>query len=131
MATPNNAFFEKYAKVLTNSCNLADNGQCQIWGGGKEFRRDYCIGFTNVTFPDGRCQKINVARLAKIINLKNLEISPYLDASHICHNSLCTNPDHINLEKRAVNNERKICVSTNHCIHHGNHPDCLLNLKML
>ena len=73
--------------------------------------------------------KINVARLSKILNKACVDIGTG-DASHLCHNSLCVNSSHINIEPRTINNQRKICVSINKCIGHTDNPECLLHLKL-
>ena len=48
-----------------------------------------------------------------------------LHVSHICHNSLCVNIDHLILEPQKTNNEREACNAQKHCL--GTHlPICLL-----
>ena len=32
-----------------------------------------------------------------------------LEVSHLCHQTLCVKPDHVVLESKALNNERKHC----------------------
>ena len=51
---------------------------------------------------------------------------PGLDCSHLCHNTLCCNPDHLVLELRSINNNRNHCKNGMHCFGHGSHTKCLI-----
>ena len=80
------------------------------WGGVQKSGR-YNVAQINIKLPGAtKRTKTNVARLSKMICVKNFEIRG-VDASHLCHNSLCVNPDHINFETHEVNNMRHTCVS--------------------
>ena len=48
-----------------------------------------------------------------------------LDVSHICHNKLCVNIDHLILEAHFINCIRRQCVCDNRCSA-SHHPLCLL-----
>lgn len=130
MASANDPFIEKYSDMLSKSSKLGENGECQLWVGGTERRRNYVMGVINVSFLNGKRRKMNVARLSKMLALKNIEIDSNLDASHLCHNALCIRPEHINFERHSINNERRICVDNKICIHHGCQPDCMLQFKI-
>ena len=52
-----------------------------------------------------------------------------LDASHLCHNSLCVKESHISMEPHSVNNNRQYYIAKNICFGHGEYPQCLLELK--
>ncbi|VDI13609.1 Hypothetical predicted protein, partial [Mytilus galloprovincialis] len=73
----------------------AENGACIIWTGATQRRNNYILGMINVTYPNAKRTKMNVARLAKILQLKSTDLAKNLDASHLCHNALCVNTDHI------------------------------------
>lgn len=65
--------------------------------------------------------KINVARLAKCLQLKPTDLDKNVDASHLsclCHNALCVNVDHIVLEPREIHNQRKTCIASHQCTTH-------------
>ena len=106
---------------------------CTVWLGGTwNFGR---YGFLRNPFfkkSDNQPQRIGVHRLVYILN--NLEKYPTgelpqsLECSHLCHNSLCVNKNHIILEPGTVNNERRSCKSQGHCTgsHGSNRPLCLL-----
>lgn len=132
MAPSQEEFITKYQDIIKKFSQTAENGECQIWGGcGIQKTKQYPIAQLTVILPGAeKPKKLNVARISKMIFENNLDIGSNLDASHLCHNSLCTRPDHINFEKRAVNNNRHICVSIRKCIHHEGHPDCLVHLKL-
>ena len=51
---------------------------------------------------------------------------PGLDCSHLCHNTLCCNPDHLVLELRSINNDRNHYKNEMHCFGHGKVPDLRL-----
>lgn len=52
-----------------------------------------------------------------------------LTASHLCHNSPCSDPFHFTLESWAFNNSRNSCVFHGSCFGHGELPTCRLDLK--
>lgn len=132
MASSIDQFCAKYSKILADNSQVAENEKCVIWGGRTELSKHYVFGVINVTFPLplANRRKMNVARLSKMISLRNINIDRRFDASHLCHNSLCINPEHINLELHSVNNKRHTCVSIKKCIHHGLEPDCLIEYKL-
>lgn len=51
------------------------------------------------------------------------------DVSHLCHNSLCINEEHLSVEPHFVNNNRRACTEKNKCISHDPYPQCKLDLK--
>ena len=134
MATNNLDFYQKYTNFILINSEEAENGTCIIWTGATQRRNNYVLGMINVTYPNAKRTKMNVARLAKILQLKSTDLAKNLDASHLCHNALCVNTDHIVLEPREINNQRKICVAahqcTTHIVHGTNYTNCMLNLKL-
>ena len=48
-----------------------------------------------------------------------------LDVSHLCGRKLCVNGNHLNLESRKTNNQRKKCHNKRHCFEHGDNPKCI------
>ena len=135
MAAPVDKFYEKYMNLLLLNSKLGENGICQIWTGGTKSSPNYVYGVTNVTFPDGKRGKINVARLSKMLEIKEIYLDKNFDSSHLCHNSLCILPGHIHLEPHEVNNSRQFCVAVHKCTTHKlygvKYPDCLLHLKFV
>ena len=108
---------------------------CLLWTGAKWHSGLY--GVTSNPFcllSDSKPRRIGVHRLfyilKHIISYPDGELpridgdSNTINISHLCHNSLCVNPDHLTLETQAINNERKMCKGSNHCACHT--PPCLL-----
>ena len=52
------------------------------------------------------------------------------DVSHLCHNTLCTNSDHLSLETHHINRTREICMNRNLCTGHGGYENCRLQLRL-
>lgn len=50
-----------------------------------------------------------------------------LEVSHLCHQRLCVNPDHLILEPGSVNSGRRHCHAQNRCCKdHERYPNCLI-----
>ena len=123
------AFLNKYKAKLNDFSVPARNGQCVIWTGATHKNGKY--GVVQYKHPlNNTWHSIHAHRLAKLLSLRLLDMPPYIDASHICHNSLCVNPDHISFEPHGFNNQRQICVVANKCFGHPDPlPECLVHLK--
>lgn len=134
MASQTFDFYQKYTNILLLNCIDAENGSCKIWTGAIQRKRNYMLGMLNVAYPNGKRTKMNVARLPKMLQLKTIDIDRNLDASHLCHNALCVNADHIIFEPHDLNNHRKVCVASQKCTTHELHgttyPNCMLHLKL-
>ncbi len=50
-----------------------------------------------------------------------------VDASHLCHNPLCFNPEHIRFEPTNVNLARNGCLVKKKCFGHKMYPSCIIN----
>ena len=48
-----------------------------------------------------------------------------IEISHLCHNHLCLNVHHLNMESRSMNNIRKNCNRFKQCSGHNDNPDCI------
>lgn len=53
-----------------------------------------------------------------------------MDCSHLCHNSLCVNVNHISLEHHFINNNKQYCLNSNLCYGHVGFRNCMLELKL-
>ena len=93
-------------------------------------------GYTYIKFkmPDNSYKTSSIQRWALVVFKGKFELGSHLDASHLCHNKQCINPQHLNLEERLVNNGRRVCIKQGECTGHprpdglGFYPDCLLNM---
>ena len=113
------AYFENLREKLSKKSILAPNGQCQFWTGSLTTSKKYGV----VTFKELNTQKwkqMHAHRMAVVISEGSFAIDKNLDASHLCHNALCINRQHISLETHCVNNNRQSCVSLGVCQGHKN-----------
>ena len=59
--------------------------------------------------------------------LRVTHFQPDYETSHLCHNKLCVNIDHLSLEPHSVNTQRRACVTNGRCIGHGApYKNCIL-----
>ena len=124
-------FFAEEAQKLSDKCiNVADS-DCLIWTG----KPHKTTGYGQYRYLDPRSPELgyltrSAQRMAVMIALRNLDIPQNLQASHLCHNKLCVNVEHISLEENATNNQRKNCVSEQRCTGHGDKPACILSARL-
>ena len=107
---------------------VAANNFCLLYNGDQNAQ-----GYSKVSYRTpltGHSTSSNIQRIAVMVRQGTLDLDPRLDASHLCHNPLCINVDHIHLEPRKVNCQRRRCVSEGQCLGHEGHPECLLHLSM-
>ena len=123
---------QKYRQRLHRESQLASNNECIIWTGFKRNYNGVEYGQINTKITvGGGWRTLHVHRLSYLIKHNILEPHGGLEASHLCHNSLCINPDHISLEPHFVNNNRRFCKNFQKCTGHGfNYPNCMLNLTL-
>lgn len=122
-------FFESLSRKISLNSVPADNNNCSIWTGAVTANGLY--GLLSYRDPETNAwKKKHVHRLILMIKLRSLNIPKELDASHLCHNSLCVNVGHLSLEPHSINNNRQCCKSYGHCIGHGGFPDCMIKFKL-
>lgn len=121
---------------LISKCdqNFQNSKNCQVWSvefsvnqRERGYSRGPKYGRLKVTWPDGRKKYHLAHRFMYMLEHDLLDIPPHLHVSHLCHNSLCINPEHLSLELPEINNNRQICKNLDPpaCQHHGTHPDCV------
>ena len=123
-------FKDLEAKLRKKSRILGNHWGCIVWEGYAE-KNGY--GIQMVKWPDKGIKKERAHRVAYMIKHKLCandmpkldENSNPLECSHLCHNKLCVNPDHITLENHATNQERIHCKGQGHCSK-CHEPHCLL-----
>ena len=123
------AFFDKYSEIISDKVCVSSNSECLIWTActsGEKVK----YGVVKVTFSCGNRRTIKAHRLAFMLFHRQTFLAAHLDASHLCHNSLCANANHINLEPRSINSQRNSCKKTGNCSGHGIYPACLLWLQL-
>ena len=68
----------------------------------------------------GKCRFISAHRVSYCMEHKiRLNDIAGMDASHLCHNSLCVTASHITLETHSINNNRITRLYRNKCSGHA------------
>lgn len=102
---------------------IADENSCRTWRGRTDA---YGYGEMQFQFRGVRlCLKVHrvVYALAHPdVSLANVAC----DISHLCHNRLCVNPEHLSPEPHSINNNRLVCKNDGDCHGHHGYKDCLL-----
>ena len=108
---------------------------CLIWCGATTASNNATYGQKRLTVPhlDIKSKVFYIHRLAYMLKFNNFDL-PHgvrsagtrpLEVSHLCHDSLCANPDHLVLEPHEANAERISCRLMQHCV--GTHkPACIV-----
>ena len=122
------SFYQNYSAKLHENVFLSPNNECMLWSGctkGKLVK----YGVINCRFRCGYSRAVTVHRLSYMLQHRITHVDSRLDASHLCHNSLCVKVSHISMEPHSVNNNRQYCMAQNFCFGHGQYPQCMLELK--
>ena len=108
------AYFElTRAKILAKSVK-ADNGLgCIIWTGTKKSKSEY--GVIKISPPGLKPIVRGVHRVIFMCSIKIFDIPREMDVSHICHNPLCVNIEHLTKEPHIINMHRIECANVNFC----------------
>lgn len=114
---------------MKENSHLGENHNCTIWHG--PVTKDGKYGLVSFLNPDtASWQKKKAHRFNYMLHIKDLNLTAEYDCSHLCHNSLCINPDHISLEPHHINNNRIHCRNEMNCSGHGIYPACRLDLEI-
>lgn len=112
-----NTFWDKLSRSLSKK-SLKVGGECILWTGSTD-RHGY--GKKKVKWPEGDQKVERVHRVAYMLNTRLVSLphsdasGAFLDVSHICHNKLCINPDHLVLETHLANMSRIHCHYSGVC----------------
>ncbi len=98
-----------YQRVIfkSNGCHIYRRG---LINKGRKKKLKY----GHITYKKKRYPAYQVsykAEQSEVVNIPN-----GYNISHLCHNTMCINKDHLSLEPIAVNNERKKCKK--YCLGH-------------
>lgn len=121
--------FNKYNLRLLENSAMAPNGACTVWQGATKGSLPGNYGVINITLQNGKRTVMNVHRVAKCIEERKL-IDKQFDVSHLCHNKVCINVEHLSIEPHCVNNNRQNCRSKGFCSEHKPFSNCMLHLIM-
>lgn len=123
-------FLQKYTDKMHENVCLSSNNECVLCTGCTK-GRIVKYGVINCRLRCGYSRTVTVHRLSYMLQYRITRFDPGLDASYLCHNSLCVKESHIYIymEPHSVNNNRQYCIAKNICFGHGEYPQCLLELK--
>ena len=111
---------------------MSTNNECVIWTAATTGEK-VKYGVVKVRFRCGNRRTVKAHRLSYMLYRRQTFMTAHLDASHLCHNSLCVNAEHVSLEPHSVNVQRNSCKKTGSCSGHGIYPaylfKCLPLLK--
>ena len=91
---------------------------CYIWKGASP--KGY--GVLSFSFR-GKKFKLKAHRVVYYLGF-NQPLSPKMHVSHVCHNKLCVNIQHLSYEPQKINNNRQICAHEGICYGHYGFLDC-------
>ena len=102
-------FYEKYSNVISDKVCMSTNNECVIWTAATTGEK-VKYGVVKVRFRCGNRRTVKAHRLSYMLYRRQTFMTAHLDASHLCHNSLCVNAEHVRLEPHSVNVQREIHV---------------------
>ena len=116
-------YLQKRDKELTN-CTFKENTGCLITQ--KPINRGDT--YPRVYFSYNK-RKFHPNLHAFIFKVTN-NIAPHTsfegqEVSHLCHNKMCINIDHIRLEPKKINLDRMKCNAHKHCFRHDTYEKCM------
>ena len=97
-------------------------GTCHVWYG---MTREHGYGVIRPTFR-GKKQVFTVHRLQYFLSNNCHFTDKSYHVSHLCHNKLCLNIEHLSLEPAEVNIERNQCKRLQTCFGHNGFKNCVL-----
>lgn len=124
-------FFNEIQAVLGNQADLQilnNTHGCVLWDGPKVTKNGIEYGYKYIKPPFKRLKSREYThRLSFMQKTHNYQLPRPFDVSHLCHNSLCINPNHLALEPHHINNNRIHCINSNRCFGHAPYKNCLLH----
>ena len=111
----------KLEAVLGEKSELV--GLCCLWTGETD---RYGYGVHRVVVS-GKRIKLKVHRLKYYLcDPGHSALQRNFHISHLCHNKLCINIEHLSYEPVTVNNSRKVCLTNGQCSGHRGFRECCL-----
>jgi Zinc-binding loop region of homing endonuclease len=115
------SFFHGLHVILEKkSIQNTDGKGCIHWTGAVDSSG---YGKKRLVWPDGKISYVGAHRLAYMVKYhltyatipkKGVGVE-ILNVSHLCHNRLCINTDHLTLETHSVNQSREHCKMQGQC----------------
>lgn len=95
------------------------DGHCILWTGQQKF------GYGILEFRFRRQKvKLRVHRVRMYIHTSCTHMGDN-HVSHLCHNKLCINIEHLSCEPASINNRRQVCRNNGECTGHYGYPRCI------
>ena len=124
-------FWALLGKKITDKCIKCLNSECLIWNGGITSSSPPNYGRIRAKLPsDEKSKAYLVHRVALMCYMKS-NLNARDSVSHLCNNSLCVKPEHLNIEPHSTNMERRTCLQFGHCNGHGTEPACIFGTYMI
>ena len=106
--------YEKRAKIDDN---------CLIWLGCTQ--NEYgVVNLRVVSNGEVKWKRFYAHRIVYMIE-KNTVLAENVQISHLCHEKLCQNINHLNAESSIINMQRETCLMHGYCTGHDDNPKCL------
>lgn len=126
---PEDWIVDKLEEIYAETADYQNRKGCLYWMGYKQAtnkKNSVIYGFKCIKYPgDDKCHKVTVHRLRYILHL-GFKPDINMDVSHLCHNSLCLNVDHLSLEPKSVNKSRSKCLNKEICSTHPGYANCII-----
>lgn len=125
MATqgPLDRFYNKWKAILMSESAQTGESTCRIAGASLvQCTQNSGYPTLHITIPGTGRRHLTLSRLMYMCCKR--EILLHGDVSHLCHNKMCINIDHLVLESRAQNNKRQICNANKSCTR-AHEPPCI------
>lgn len=128
-----NYFRAEYMSLILKNCIFNEHTHCLTWQKAKHDGYGHMSYTYRIKMVDHRIEKfkkfIPAHRLMYAVTVDFLNLldhdSSHLQVSHLCHNKLCCNIEHLEVEDAELNNSRTRCKNHGYCM--GHDPKCILN----
>ena len=117
-------YLQQLQEKLAMKSEICGPKGCVEWRGGRSGPYGV-MKLKFFRFPTSKVMRVH--RVQYMITSKNFDLNPQMHVSHLCHNSLCINENHLSYETREINMQREQCKHfiPKHCIGHPGQPDCI------
>ena len=129
-------FIFQYRAQILSKCQLDDKTSCLIWHGPLSNGMYGKVSYTYHVKDEDGCLKslkhytsaprLIYATANNSIYLLNKEYR-HVEISHLCHNRLCCNIEHLEAETKSINSSRTKCKNKGHCSEDHDSPCILFN----
>ena len=120
---------QQVAQLVLKRTNDAGEFECWIYNGPVKTKARNGLQYGTVTKTIRRgdeVKKFNHFYAHRAVKLyAEHQVSNPRSVSHLCHQTLCVNPEHLEFESTGINNNRKPCNRTGWCNQHTDSDDKL------